>query len=276
MIRNLRMTCLLRWNKNPFYIEGFLCGIIKYMNILKKLVILIAVAIILFIVIGFARAPKVIVPESPTNTNEPVAVIEKENICFYSEQKVTLTSADISWLKATITGSVITGELKTLPAEKDSKVGLFEGIIMSANAEGVRKVDAIWQTRSEGIETPEQLIVNISSDKAEVGFGEMVDRGDGTYVYKTPNAIPYFSSIPVVPCEELNERITVEQYIRKNISTIASAKATLGGTWYVASVLFDVVSNKGTISYEDGHSQKKATFDYSVDTENTVTITNFK
>jgi len=106
------MTCLLRWNKNPFYIEGFLCGIIKYMNILKKLVILIAVAIILFIVIGFARAPKVIVQESPTNTNEPVAVIEKENICFYSEQKVTLTSADISWLKATITGSVITGELK--------------------------------------------------------------------------------------------------------------------------------------------------------------------
>ncbi len=246
------------------------------MKTLQRIFTLLVVIIVIVVVIGLVRAPKVTVPEAEPIVNNPVVAIEKQNVCFYSEKGITATRADIAWLKATIDGNQISGELKNLPSEKDSKVGLFDGTIASADAAGVRKVDAIWQTRAEGMETPEQLIVNISADKAEVGFGEMVDRGDGTYVYKTPNAIPYFSSIPSVPCTELNERIAVELYVRNYVAAMTAPKATLGGKWYVTSLSLDLKEKKGSVAYEDGHAQKKSSFDYSVSSENNVTVTNFK
>jgi len=247
------------------------------MKTAQKLVILILVIIVLIVIIGLVRAPKVVVLEpEPVVTTPITTTVKNQDLCFYSEKRTDTTHADIAWLKATVTGGMIKGELRNLPAEKDSKIGLFEGTISTTDANGIQKVDAIWQTRAEGMETPEQLIVKISSDKAEVGFGEMVGSGDGVYVYKTPDAIPYFSSIPSVPCSELNERITVEKYIRDNIGLLTSAKATLGGKWYVIALLIDPAKKTGSVSYEDGHTQKTSLFTYSVDSENKVTVTGIK
>ena len=246
------------------------------MKTLQRIVALLIAAIIIIAIIWLVRAPKVVIPPAEPVTTAPVAEVRPIDLCFYNNHKITATTSDIAWLKATITGNKITGELRNIPYEKDSKVGLFDGTILPVDALGVRKVDAIWQTRAEGMKTPEQLIINISSEKAEIGFGEMIDRGDGTYVYKTPDAIASYSAIPSASCTELNERITVEQYIRDNIAMLSSAKTTLGGKWYVASITLDLITKKGTVSYEDGHSQKKAVFDYSINTENNVIITNFK
>lgn len=247
------------------------------MKTAQKLVVLILVIIVLVVIAGLVRAPKVVVPQpEPVVTTPVTTTVQSQDICFYSEKRTDATHADIAWLKATVTGGMIKGELRNLPAEKDSKIGLFEGTISATDIIGVQKVDAIWQTRAEGMETPEQLILKISSDKAEVGFGEMVDSGDGVYVYKTPDAIPYFSSIPSVPCSELNEHITVEKYIRDNIGSLTSAKAKLGGKWYVTTLLIDQGKKSGSVSYEDGHIQKTSAFTYSVDSTNKITITGIK
>lgn len=246
------------------------------MKTLQRIFVLLVVVIVAVVIIGLVRAPRVIVPETEPIVDNSVVATEKQNVCFYSEKSITATRADIAWMKATITGNRIEGELRNLPSEKDSKIGLFDGSISAADAAGVRKIDAIWQTRAEGMETPEQVIIKLLAEKAEVGFGEMVDRGDGTYVYKTPDAIPYFNSISSVPCTELNERIVVDQYIRENIASMITAKPVLGGKWYVTSLSLDLKEKSGSVAYEDGHIQKKATFDYVVDAGNNLTISNVK
>lgn len=233
-------------------------------NTFKTLGAIIVVIIVVILVIISVR-------KSPSTTQ--VADTGVKNLCFYSENRVNAGYADIAWLRVMIDGEKVSGELRNLPAEKDSKVGLFDGTL-SSNADGTQKIDAIWQTRAEGMETPEQLFVKLSADKAEVAYGEMVDRGDGTYIYKTPDAIGYWQSIPAVDCSDLNDRVVVEKYVRDNIRSISPIKAEMGGNWYVVNVTVDPKAKSGTVTYEDGHVQKKSTFSYSVSGDQ-VSITNF-
>jgi len=58
------------------------------------------------------------------------------------------------------------------------------------------------------------------------------------------------------------EKLFVEKYVTDNISTIATDKAVLGGTWYVVSVIANPVTDTGEVVYEDGHIQSKANFIY--------------
>lgn len=84
----------------------------------------------------------------------------------------------------------VSGELKFLPAEKDSKVGKFEGTVSAVDKVMMaRKVNAIWDTFAEGMNAKEQLKFIFGEGTASIGFGEMVDRGDGVYVYKDPTKI---------------------------------------------------------------------------------------
>ena len=64
------------------------------------------------------------------------------------------------------------------------------------------------------------------------------------------------------PSESLDDRTTVEKYLRENIKTLAPEKPVLGGSWYVVSVEIDPAKNTGTVVYEDGHIQGKASFHY--------------
>jgi hypothetical protein len=140
---------------------------------------------------------------------------------------------------------------------------------------GFVSIDAIWDSLAEGMQTKEQLIVKISADKADVGFSEMVDQGDGVYVYKDPANIPYWKSIPAVSCDALDDHLIVEQYIRDNISTLSPDKASLGGTWYIIRTHLDTAIHTGTMTYEDGHNRGTAKFSYTRN-GNDVIITDIK
>lgn len=73
---------------------------------------------------------------------------------------------------------------------------------------------------------------------------------------------------PVTNCAGLNDKqsdsdkIIVEKYIRDNIKTIAPEKPVLGGSWYITSVSINPSLKTGTMTYEDGHIQGKASFNY--------------
>lgn len=65
----------------------------------------------------------------------------------------------------------------------------------------------------------------------------------------------------------------LDAYLKANISTLSPIKETMGGTFYITRTrAFD---NNGTVWYEDGHNAYTATFTYSVDDANVVTIENF-
>lgn len=231
------------------------------------------IVILIVIVVVFGGRKHDAVPATPT----PVATAP-QNLCYYSTMDAPHGFKDIYWIRMTLPdgikiGEKVSGEFRSLPAESDSKVGPFTGTISttpSVTSEG--KIDAWWTASAEGMTNTEQLTLKFTDQKILAGFAEMVDRGDGTYVYKDPNNIPYWKEIPAVDCADLNETLAVEKYIRDNIATLSPIKATLGGTWYVIRVDTDTTKNTGTVKYEDGHMQESKTFTYSVDTTGVVSV----
>jgi hypothetical protein len=118
---------------------------------------------------------------------------------------------------------------------------------------------------AEGMQVTEQLKIQFDKGSAVALFGEMIDRGDGTYVYKDSTKLTPGFQMSQVDCTELDEQLVIEKYVRDNIKTIAIDKTVLGGTWYTTSVAVNATTNTGSVKYEDGHIQSNATFGYSYD-----------
>jgi len=168
-------------------------------------------------------------------------------------------------------GTKATGELNYLPGEKDTKVGKIEGTVGPVDKISMaRTADLWWDTFGEGIRATEQLRIIFGEGTASIGAGEMVDRGDGVYVYKDPANLQYAFSLTDVSCSDLTERENVESYLKNNISTLSPVKAVLGGTWYVLTSDIDLGKKSGTVTYEDGHIQEKKNFTYTVNEKQEV------
>lgn len=75
---------------------------------------------------------------------------------------------------------------------------------------------------------------------------------------------------PVMIDKDLTERVSVENYLRENISKVSPVKAVLGGTWYVVSDTIDLEKNSGTVIYEDGHIQETKNFSYTTNEKGEV------
>jgi hypothetical protein len=204
---------------------------------------------------------------------EPI-VTPTISLCFYQEFKTSRGLYDSQLLRLNLSGTSVAGEYQNLPAEKDKKVGTFSGTVSAVDKLAMaRYADVWWNSMAEGMQVKEQLKITFGEGNAEAGFGEMVDRGDGTYVYKDPAHLTYGKSMTDVACSDLDDRTMVEKYIRANIATLAPSKPVLGGTWYITSVHIDPAKKTGIMAYEDGHIASSATFSY-IRTEGNVTLSN--
>lgn len=67
--------------------------------------------------------------------------------------------------------------------------------------------------------------------------------------------------------------MTIEEYVRQNISALSPEQAVLGGTYYVTSI--EAHGGAGTVSYEDGHVAHTADFTYSVDEQGRPSVQTF-
>jgi hypothetical protein len=186
-------------------------------------------------------------------------------LCFYQEgpNKTLSGYYDIAWLKINLTGDKVTGEFRNLPAEKDRKVGTFEGSVSKVDPYIMaRTADVTWSALQEGMQTKEQLRIVFGEGTANAYFGEMVDKGDGVYVYKDLDKLTAGMSMNDVACSDIDDRLAVEKYVRDNIKTLVPEKPVLGGSWYALNIHVDPRSKTGTMEYEDGHIQGKASFSY--------------
>ncbi len=234
----------------------------------------------LVIVIG-AGAYILVTREKPfpvvPDTGMQVTTLVPMELCFATYGPVQESGiADTHTLRILLDGTKVTGELKFLPAEKDSKVGLFTGEVSSVDPYMMgRTVTAIWDTFAEGMNTKEELSIIFGEGTASIGFGPMVDRGDGVYIYKDTNKLTYGENMTDVACNDLDDRSTVEKYIRENIKTITPEKAVLGGSWYVTRIEINPSKKTGAAAYEDGHIVGKISFSYLRDGEE-VTLSYIK
>lgn len=230
--------------------------------------ILLMIAIVTFgiIIVASKKATDITPPD--TDGQQPIAM------CYQYTKQTAGGLTDRAWLKMNIDGTKVTGEYQNLPAEKDSKAGTFTGTVgaMDPNI-SARTADVMWKSMAEGMTVTEQLKIQFGEGSAVALFGEMVDRGDGTYLYKDVTKLTSGFQMSQIDCEQMSDMILVEKYIRENIKTIAPEKPVLGGSWYVISVQVMPATKTGAITYEDGHIQGKATFAYTV-SDDSVTISN--
>lgn len=232
---------------------------------MKKILIYIAILIVtlIFVVILNNKKPEIV-------QNNPVG--DGIGMCYQYSKDTPGGFVDRAWLKMSISGDKVTGEYQNLPAEKDKKVGKFNGTVgkMDPKISG-RIADLWWNSSAEGMNVTEQLKIEFGEGSAVALFGEMVDRGDGVYIYKDATKLTSGFQMSQTDCEALNDKIIVEKYIRDNIKTIVPEKPVLGGSWYLTLININTFAKTGTMEYEDGHIQGKASFEY-VRNDNQVTI----
>jgi hypothetical protein len=224
-----------------------------FLNLIK-IILGLAVALLLLAVSGMVSDDKESVVEEPASAN----------LCFYKETGEDLFMLDRAWLRLDIDGDAVTGEFQNLPAQTDSKVGEFSGTTQGAGGEYM-SADLWWQARAEGTLVTEQLKIEFNESTARVGFGELVPDDQGRYVYANPNEIPYWQNLVRVPCGDLDERLSVAEYIREHVRDLAPEDPVLGGQWYAFGVVVNPGPDMGTFMYEDGHIQGFAEFGYKFD-----------
>lgn len=225
-------------------------------KILTYIVISIIVVIIIVIFVFLLNNKNSNIVENPPAGN----TIE---MCYQYSKGTSAGFVDRAWLKMSILGDKVTGEYQNLPAEKDSKVGKFTGTVglMDPKISG-RIADVWWDSFAEGMSVTEQLKIEFGEGSAVALFGEMIDRGDGVYVYKDATKLTAGFQMSQTDCEALNDKIIVEKYIRDNVTTIVPEKPVLGGSWYITSVNINPSAKTGTMTYEDGHIQGTKSFSY--------------
>jgi len=222
----------------------------------------ILIYIVLFIVLVFG-----IIFFTTKNKKKDIVVLKEPiGMCYEYSKDNSRGFNDRAWLKMSILDDKVTGEYQNLPAEKDSKVGKFEGTVgkMDPKISG-RIADVLWNSLAEGMKVTEQLKIEFGEGSAIALFGEMIDKGDGVYVYKDITKLSPGFQMSQIDCERLDDKIIVEKYIRENIKTIAPENAVLGGSWYVTSININSSQKTGVMTYEDGHIQGKASFNYTRD-----------
>jgi hypothetical protein len=208
------------------------------------------------------------------NKKENVAVVptvkESVEMCYQYSKETSRGFVDRVWLEMNITGDKgenVTGEYQTLLAEKDSKIGKFSGTIGAMDPKiGGRIADVWWDSLGEGMQVTEQLEIQFGEGNAVALGGEMIDRGDGTYIYKDTTKLTPGLEMSQIDCEKLQDQNLVEKYVRENIGTVVPEKPVLGGTWYATVVNINPSTKSGTmiLTYEDGHIQKKGEFAYTI------------
>ncbi len=174
---------------------------------INKKQIIIFVFIIAVLVAGFYFYQINLDSRKAVEVNVEVPSVRQPiELCFAKYGKVNERGfGDKYTLRMKLDGSNVSGELNLLPAEKDSKVGKFMGTVSPVDKIMMaRTADLWWDTLAEGMNTKEQLKIIFGEGTASIGFGEMVDRGDGVYVYKDVKGISYNLDLFDVDCKSLN------------------------------------------------------------------------
>ena len=244
---------------------------------MRKILISVIVIVILIVAFYFIKKEKVVVPViTPAVTTPSKTETSSDNttreLCFAKFGKPnSYGDSDMYTLRMDLTGGNVKGELNLLPAEKDKKTGEIEGTVGAVDKVMMaRTADLWWFTSGEGMEVKEQLKIIFGEGTASIGMGEMVDRGDGVYVYKDPKNISYTLNLTDVACLDLIKRANVIEYLQDNISILSPVKAVLGGTWFVDSETINLTNNSGVVTYEDGHIQEVKNFTYVTDAKGQV------
>lgn len=170
---------------------------------MKNALLVLGATVLIFAGIWFFTSKnKKITPEPTTQNPQTVAM------CYYYSKETNRGFFDRAWLKMNIKGNTVDGEFRNLPAEKDSKVGTFSGTVGAVDPRSMgRTANVWWDSLAEGMRVKEELNIEFGDGSAVALFGEMVDRGDGVYIYKDKTKLTPSAVMWQMDCEQLDNTL---------------------------------------------------------------------
>lgn len=135
---------------------------------------------------------------------DPVVEITEERALCYAWNTEVGDTATLKMVFSGEGGSQVSGFLDYRPFQKDSKKGAFSGTASVLDRERMsRTASLLWSAEGEGLINQEELNIVFGDGSASVLFGEMVDRGDGVYVYKNPESLTPGIQLSQTDCQNI-------------------------------------------------------------------------
>lgn len=161
---------------------------------------ILALIVIAIVIWGTSREP-VEVPIVENNGNVDNVIedpsVNATQLCYIWNTE----AGDSAKLSMDIRADKVIGEFYWLPAEKDSKTGIFEGTVTPVDKMTMsRTVNALWKSSGEGMTNTEELIIKFGEGTANVGFGEMVLGSDGIWRYADPENLSFVPNLSDTDC----------------------------------------------------------------------------
>jgi hypothetical protein len=166
-----------------------------YMKALTYIIAILAIAAIA-IVVGKNKHIDTDEPEIVT----PALVVTESCYVWNTEAGDSATLR----VKGIQGGNTVTGFFDWAPAEKDHLSGTFAGTANEGGADGLAYYTAWWKVSGEGMTNTQELkfATSTADGLAAVAFGEMKDRGDGTYVYADESKLSYAPNLIKTDCAD--------------------------------------------------------------------------
>lgn len=164
------------------------------MKTFRIFIVLVIIAAALFLIIK-----KPVPHDVPSDAAGGTMLEGTDHYCYlWSTPAGDRATIDLS----VVPGGATSGSFEWVPAQKDSKRGSFEGVAYATDEEGIKRVmKGWWHTSAEGTTATEELSIRFDDKTAAAGFGEMKDRGDGTFVYANSTNLSYAPTLSRIDCE---------------------------------------------------------------------------
>lgn len=210
------------------------------------------------------------------NREDVVVTVSGIDFCFYSKDKNNNNQYDTQYLVFNIKDNIVFGGYENNLNGKMSSFGDFYGTAEPFDPKiSGRKIDSIWSIQDGGNIREERLFIEYGEGSAVVYFGDKIENQQGVFDYVDITKIIPGKTMSQIDCELLGEMQLVENYIKLNIKNLAPDKEVLGGNWYVVETEINTSLKNGFVTYEDGHIQSKASFEYSYNQSGDISISNF-
>ena len=167
--------------------------------------------------IYFFTSKRVVAPVVVKDTN----MVTRKDACYFRETRGEFEGAPlVDYAFASVnydSGDEVHGIINLIPAEKDSMVGTYTGIV--ENNEGMKgypfRLNAIYAGLGEGVVSYQQEVIIVSENDIKMGSGERYLDTDGVYRFKDISTLVYNNTLPKIDCASVPEVLSADYSISK-------------------------------------------------------------
>ncbi|KKT81977.1 MAG: hypothetical protein A2V96_00440 [Candidatus Yonathbacteria bacterium RBG_16_43_6] len=172
------------------------------MKILK--IVLAIIVILLLIVLAWLFVTnkigkeKITPPDTSLNTDVP-SKTTNEQLCYIWNTE----AGDRAKLSIDVRENKATGDFYWLLAKNEPKTGIFIGTVSPIDTKTMKQtIVALWDSKKGTKTRKEEIVIIFGKGIANVGFGEMKDRGDGVYEYTNPEKLSFEPNLQQTDCND--------------------------------------------------------------------------